>query len=84
MITKSEAREQIAILTAKIERLQHIVSNNIHNVSIHLFTGSQFPRQYNVLDNTVIPFSLEGELRLLLSDSIEELERQRESFKQYL
>lgn len=84
MITPSEARKQIAILTARIERLQYIISCDIHNVSINFFTGSQFPRQFHVLDNTVIPFSLEGELRLLITDSIEELQRQRESFKQYL
>lgn len=84
MITPQEAREQITLLTARIERLQHLLSCEIHNVSISFFAGSQYPRQFNVIDNVTIPFSLEGELRLLLSDSICELERQRDSFKTYL
>ena len=84
MITRHEAREQITLLTARIERMQHLLSCDFHNITINFFTGSQFPRQYNVIDNSVIPFSLEGELRLLLTDSIEELKRQRDSFMAYL
>lgn len=85
MISANEAREQISLLTARIDRLQHILSNNIHNVSIHLFTETTYyPKQYQVLNNDDIPFSLEGELRLLIADSIEELERQRQSFESYL
>lgn len=83
MITRKEAQEQVTILTARIERLQHILSSNIYNVKIIFFTGSDYPGQFNTLDNTIIPFSLEGEIRLLLDDSITELERQRESFKYY-
>lgn len=83
MITRKEAQEQVTILTARIERLQHILSSNIYNVKIIFFTGSDYIGQLNTLDNTIIPFSLEGEIRLLLDDSITELERQRESFKYY-
>lgn len=84
MISANEAREQISLLTARINRLQNILSSNIYSVKIFLFTGSEYPVHFNCLDNTIIPFSLEGELRLLIADSIEELERQRQSFESYL
>lgn len=84
MISANEAREQISLLTARINRLQDILSSNIYNVKIIFFTGSDYIGQLNTLDNTVIPFSLEGELRLLIADSITELERQRQSFESYL
>lgn len=84
MISANEAREEIALLTARIERLKFILESRIYNVKLIFFTGTEFPGQFNYLDNTVIPFSLEGELRLLLADSITELERQRQSFETYL
>lgn len=84
MITAKEAQWQIDILTARINRLQDILSSNIYNVKLIFFTGSEYPGQFNHLDNTVIPFSLEGEIRLLIADSITELERQRQSFESYL
>lgn len=84
MISANEAREEIALLTARIERLKFILDSRIYNVKLIFFTGTEFPGQFNHLDNTVIPFSLEGELRLLIADSITELERQRQSFETYL
>jgi hypothetical protein len=84
MISANEAREEIALLTARIERLKFILDSRIYNVKLIFFTGTEFPGQFNHLDNTVIPFSLEGELRLLIADSISELERQRQSFETYL
>lgn len=84
MISANEAREEIALLTARIERLKFILESRIYNVKLIFFTGTEFPGQFNHLDNTVIPFSLEGELRLLIADSITELERQRQSFETYL
>lgn len=86
MITAKEAREEIALLSARIDRLNFILnSRRIYNVKLIFFTEiDDNPGQFNHLDNTVIPFSLEGELRLLIADSITELERQRQSFESYL
>ncbi len=78
-MTRNEAREQIALLSAKIDHLEFILTQDLYNVSIHFFSGKNEPRQFNVLNNNTIPFSLSGELRLLISDSIDELKRQREN-----
>lgn len=78
-MTRNEAREQIALLSAKIDHLEFILTQDIYNVSIHFFSGKIEPRQFNVLNNNTIPFSLSGELRLLITDSIDELKRQREN-----
>jgi hypothetical protein len=78
-MTRNEAREQIALLSAKIDHLEYILSQDLYNVKIHFFSGKGHPDRYNVLSNDIIPFSLSGELTLLIGDSIEELKRQREN-----
>ena len=81
-MTRNEAREQIALLSAKIDHLEYILSQDLYNVKIHFFSGKGKGHEldrYNVLSNDIIPFSLSGELRLLIGDSIEELKRQREN-----
>lgn len=75
--SREEIMQDIDKIRGRIQRLEYLQAAKINKVSINFFvkTGNG-PDQFNTLDQETIPFSLSGELSLLIADSILELERQ--------
>jgi hypothetical protein len=83
--SREEIMQDIAKLRGRIQRLEYLQAAQINKVSINFFvkTGNG-PHQFNSLDQDIIPFSLSGELSLLIAGSVLELQRQLEALYEQL
>lgn len=85
MIDKIQLKQDIYNLSTKIAQLQYLQEQKISEISIFVsFTDSLGGFRMKAIDQQLIPFSLQGELELLIDDSIKELQRQVESYKTLL
>jgi hypothetical protein len=81
---QSEILADLAILRRFQVHLELYTTNKITNVSISFFCEIDGVRRFVSIGQDDIPFSLSGELQLLMLDSIAELQRQIDSLTQQL
>jgi hypothetical protein len=82
--SQSEILADLAILRRFQVQLELYTTNKITNVSISFFCQIDGVRRFVHIGQDDIPFSLSGELHLLMLDSITELQRQIDSLTQQL
>jgi hypothetical protein len=79
-----EILADLAILRRFQVQLELYTTNKIRNVSISFFCEIDGVMRFVSIGQDDIPFSLSGELHLLMLDSITELQRQIDSLTQQL
>lgn len=85
LLNKSDLIADItALQRTKIQLELYAASQKITDVSISFFCEIEGVKKFISLNQSAIPFSLPGELNLLLVDSITELERQINSLTEQL
>jgi hypothetical protein len=81
---QSEILTDLAILRRSQVQLELYTTNKITAVSIAFFCEIDGVKRYVAILQDDIPFSLSGEIQLLMLDSIIELQRQIDSLNQQL
>jgi hypothetical protein len=84
LLNKSELIADITTLQRTKILLELYAAQKITDVSISFFCEIEGVKKFISLNQSAIPFSLSGELNLLLVDSITELERQINSLTEQL
>ena len=84
LLNKSDLIADISALQRTKILLELYSSQKITDVSISFFCEIEGVKKFISLNQSAIPFSLPGELNLLLLDSITELERQINSLTEQL
>jgi hypothetical protein len=83
-LNKSDLIADISSLQRTKILLELYASQKITDVSISFFCEIEGVKKFISLNQSAIPFSLHGELNLLLVDSVTELDRQINSLTQQL
>jgi len=81
---QSEILTDLAALRRSQVQLELYITNKITAVSVFFFCEIDGVRRFVSIGQDDIPFSLSGELYLLMLDSITELQRQIDSLTQQL
>ena len=81
---QSEILTDLAALRRSQVQLELYTTNKITAVSVCFFCEIDGVRRFVSINQDDIPFSLSGELHLLMIDSITELQRQIDSLNQQL
>jgi hypothetical protein len=81
---QSEILTDLAALRRSQVQLELYTTNKISVVSVCFFCEIDGVRRFVSINQDDIPFSLSGELQLLMLDSIAELQRQIDSLTQQL
>jgi hypothetical protein len=84
LLNKSDLIADISALQRTKILLELYASRKITDVSISFFCEIEGVKKFISLNQSAIPFSLPGELNLLLVDSVTELERQINSLTEQL
>ena len=84
LLNKSDLIADITTLQRTKILLELYAAQTIKDVSISFFCENEGINKFISLNQSAIPFSLPGELNLLLLDSITELERQINSLTKQL
>jgi hypothetical protein len=81
---QSEILTDLTVLRRSQVQLELYTTNKISAVSVCFFCEIDGVRRFVSINQDNIPFSLSGELQLLMLDSIAELQRQIDSLTQQL
>lgn len=82
MFDQTTLQEDIFDLSCKIARLKNILATDISEVTIFFIATDPINHiKPTWITQQCVPFNLSGELRLLLEDSVIELERQLQTLK---
>lgn len=82
MFDQQTLRQDIFDLSCKIARIKNILTTDVTDVTIFFISKNNLgDLKGSWVSQDEIPFNLSGELRLLLEDSVIELERQLQTLK---
>lgn len=82
MFDQTTLQEDIFDLSCKIARLKNILATDISEVTIFFIATDPLQQiKPTWITQQCVPFNLSGELRLLLEDSINEMERNVQSLR---